>query len=507
MNKNPYWSLLIALLILTMSAAAQDTVLTITNHDYLDSLNSSILNQKRYIQVFLPTGYTPGSTAKYDVLYVLDGGNWNTGLISRIQRFVEGEGNMPPTIIVSVMGIDRNVELTPTHLDSWKGSGGGEKFLGYITKELIPHIDSTCPTNGDNTLWGHSLSGMFAVYAMLNSPASFTSYIATDPSIWWDNCLVAKMAAAKLPAMSGLKATLYVSGREGQMQGMKIDSLETVLKSTAPPGLRWRVVPYKDETHSSVRLKTTYDGLKFTYAGLVSDIQFVPDSGIVLKDSPMKIWYFDDTTRMHYTLNGATPTETSPAVLSEITLNGPATVTFKRFTNRSRYDKTITGVFTPVAAPAPVKIPQTAKPGGFSYAYYEGDWAGWPDLKKLQPVRTGIAGKDFDLDKLPRDNNYALVIDGFIETKEDGYYMFLFDADKDSKLYVAGRQLVQWEGGYNHRTGTYMLPLKKGFYPFKIEYLHKQKDFRLRYTWLTPSQMSTKDPQPIPFVAQYSTGK
>lgn len=497
--------LLIASLTLVNTITAQDTVLTVSYKDHLDSINSHILSQKRYIQVFLPAAYTPGSTDKYDVLYVLDGGNWNTGLITKIQRFVEDQGHMPPTIIVSVMGIDRNVELTPTHLDSWKGSGGGEKFLGYITKELIPHIDSTYPTNGDNTLWGHSLSGMFAIYALLNEPTSFKSYIATDPSIWWDNCLVARIAAAKLPAMSNLNATLYISGRQGsEYHDMRIDTLEKVLKALAPPGLRWAAVPYKDETHSSVRLKTTYDGLKYTYAGMVSNVQFFPDNGILLKDKPISIWYFDDTTRMHYTLDGTTPTEASPEIKREMPLNGPAKLTFKRFTNRSRYDKMVTGDFTLGTAPPPVRLPKTSKPGGFNYAYYEGNWNGWPDIQKLQPVKTGITDKEFDLDKLPRKNNYALVIDGFIEIKEDGYYMFLFDADKDSKLYVAGKQLMQWEGGYSHPTDTYMLPLAKGFYPFKIEYLHKKEDFRLRCSWLTPSIMNTKDPKSIPLDAQYS---
>ena len=496
--------LLIATLTLVNTIKAQDTVLTVTYNDRLDSLNSHILNQKRYIQVFLPAADTPGSADKYDVLYVLDGGNWNTGLINRIQHFVEDQGHMPPTIIVSVMGIDRNVELTPTHLDSWKGSGGGKEFLGYITKELIPHIDSTYPTNGDNTLWGHSLSGMFAVYALLNEPGSFRSYIAADPSIWWDNSLVARIAAQKLPTMTGLKASLFISGREDGLQGMKIDTMETVLKQAAPPGLIWKIVPYKEETHSSIRLKTTYDGLKFTYSGLVSNIQFAPDNGIMLKDSPMHIWYFDDTARMNYTLDGTTPTETSPRVRRDLTLNSPAKVTFKRFTNRSRYDKTVTGDFTLGTAPSPVKLPKTSKPGGFNYSYYEGDWTSWPDIQKLQPVKTGIADKGFDLDKLPRKNNYALVIDGFIEIKEDGYYMFLFDADKDSKLYVAGKQLMQWEGGYSRSTCTYMLPLVKGFYPFKVEYLHKKEDFRLRYSWLTPSIMNTKDPRPIPLDAQYN---
>lgn len=504
MMKN-YWPLLLLTVTLSISANAQDTVQTPKYNGRLDSIQSLILHQKRYIEVFLPPAYKPGSPDKYDVLYVLDGGNWNTGLIRQIQRFVEGESNMPPTIIVSVTGIDRNVELTPTHLDSWKGSGGGEKFLGYITGELIPYINKTYPSNGDNTLWGHSLSGMFAVYAMLNRPEAFKSYIAADPSIWWDSNLVAKMAATRLPNMPGLNATLFFSGRDGETQGMQIDTLETVLKQYAPAGLKWKLMVYYGETHSTVRFKTTYDGLKFTYAGLVHEVQFVPDSGIVLKDKPFNIWYFDDTARLHYTLDGTTPTESSPAAQKEIPITGPGKITFKRFTNRSRHDKIVTGNFALGGAPKPLKtLPKTAKPGGFSYLYYEGDWDSWPDFGNLAPAKTGITSKTFDLDSLPRNNIYALQIDGFVEIKEDGYYLFLLDGDNHTKLYLGGRQLLQWEGNYDRRTYTYLLPLTKGFYPLKIEYLHHNRDFKLRLSYLPPSIMKTKDPVPIPFDVQFS---
>lgn len=43
------------------SAAAQDTVVNVYYRGRLDSLQSSILNQERHIQVFLPPGYKPGS--------------------------------------------------------------------------------------------------------------------------------------------------------------------------------------------------------------------------------------------------------------------------------------------------------------------------------------------------------------------------------------------------------------------------------------------------------------
>ncbi|MDO3627612.1 alpha/beta hydrolase-fold protein [Mucilaginibacter sp. BT774] len=90
---------------------AQDTVLRSPIHGKLDSLHSTVLNQERLFQVFLPYDFKPEENKKYDVLYVLDGGNWNTGLVSQVQRFTQDQGFMPQTIIVSIMGIDRNVEL------------------------------------------------------------------------------------------------------------------------------------------------------------------------------------------------------------------------------------------------------------------------------------------------------------------------------------------------------------------------------------------------------------
>ncbi|MEJ0105118.1 MAG: PA14 domain-containing protein [Bacteroidota bacterium] len=266
-----------------------------------------------------------------------------------------------------------------------------------------------------------------------------------------------------MPALTA-PTTLFISGRQGpDFNGMKIDTMDIVLKKLAPANLNWKIVAYEDETHSSVRLKTTYDGLRFTYAGLTSDIQFHPMNGIVLKDKPIKIWYFDDTTRMHYTLDGTIPTTSSPNVQREVPLTGPATVTYKRFTNRDKYDKTITGSFITGKMPPPILNPKNLKPGGFSYSYYEGDWDKWPDLKNVKPVKTGITDKDFDPDNLGRKNNFALVIDGFLETKEDGYYIFLFEADKNSKLYIGDKLLIQWDGNYTRRTYSYIVPLSKGF--------------------------------------------
>ncbi len=491
--------------IISSNVNAQDTVRRVFDTGKLDSINSDILQEKRLLQVFLPQNYKPGSADKYDVLYVLDGGNWNTGLITKVQQFLEGESYMPPTIIVSILGIDRNKDLTPTVLKDWKTSGGADKFLHFIKDELIPHINKEYPSNGDNTLWGHSLGGLFVINALLNEPKTFKSYIAVDPSLWWDSLYIQKIAPGKLPALAGLNITLFISGREGgEGEGMKIASMDTVLTKFAPAGLTWKHVNYPDETHSSIRFKSIYDGLKFSYGWHNGQIEFHPMNGIVLKDKPLKVWYFGDTAKAYYTLNGSEPTALSEKIQPEINITDAAKITVKQFSNRARYDKIKTGDFKTDKFLGPLSKQKNLLPGGFHYAYYEGKWDSTTNFKSLKPQKEGTISADFDADKLPRKNNFALVIDGQLETKEDGYYIFVLDADKDSKLYLNNQLLIRWKGSYSSRTYSYILPLEKGFYPFRLEYLHKNEDFKLNLTYLTPSALNTKQPVPIPLNLQYS---
>ncbi|MFC0518099.1 alpha/beta hydrolase-fold protein [Mucilaginibacter angelicae] len=500
--------LFITIVSLNDPAKAQGTDVNIREYGLPDSLHSSILDQERQFKVILPPGYKPGSAEKYDVMYVLDGSDWNTGTIAQIQHFVEDQGFMPPTIIVSIIEPDRNADLAPTHLDTWKNSGGADKFLGFLKNELIPYINKQYPSNGDNTLWGHSLSGMFVLYALVTEPTLFKSFIAIDPSAWWDNNYVLKMAAAKLSTLPFQNTTLFIAGRETTLSSMKIDTLETILKNNAPASLKWKLDVYSGETHGSVKFKGTYDGLKFLYDGYIKIMYFDPMHGIVLKDKPFKLFYHEDTAHLHYTIDGSVPTINSAKVQAEITVNGPVKVTYKALTNRSKYNRTATGLFTDEVMPKPLPIaPKNWQSGGFNYAYYEGTWDKWPDLTKLKSTKTGITDNDFDIDKLPRKNHYALVIDGLLESREVGYYIFtLGSGEKGTKLYIDNKLVIAFTGDGDDFGQTCIVPLSKGFYPFRIEYLHQKEDGN-NLDWqqiLTPSIMESQNTILIPVNLEYN---
>ncbi|MFI5138033.1 MAG: alpha/beta hydrolase-fold protein [Sphingobacteriales bacterium] len=472
----------------------------------MDSILSEILNEKRFIRVVLPEKYKAGAKEKYDVLYVLDG-DWNTKTMTDIQRFIEGEAYMPPTIIVGVINVDRDRDLTPTHVADNKTSGGAGKFLGFIKNELIPYVDKNYPTNGDNAIFGHSYGGLFVMYALLNEPQVFKSYIAADPSFWWDKNCMNKVAADKLPGLANLNKTLYISGREGEpYKGMGIVSMDSILKIKAPAGFNWKDQAYPDETHGSVRLKSMYDGLKFTYAGFSGKgPEFHPMNGTLLKDKPVKIWYFNDPSKVRYTTDGTGPSPSSNKMEAELTLTGPAKLSVKQFSNRDRYDKTTIGDFkVGIPLPALSKV-KNIVPGGFHYAYYEGTWDKLPDFTKLKPVQWGATDKNFDINKLPRQDNFALLIDGWMEIKEEGYYVFGLSSDDGSKFYLNDELILNDDGLHgSDAIKSYILPLQKGFYPFRLEYFQKDGGRDLKLVYITPSALSSKNPMPIPLELQYS---
>lgn len=468
-----------------------------------DSIFSTVLKENRIIQVYLPQNYKPDSTSTYDVVYLLDGEK-NIAFLSQIQQFAIQENFLPPFIIVGIFNTDRTRDLTVTSVKSHRRSGGAANFLSFLKTELIPYVSKTYPTKGENILHGHSFGGLFAMYAMFSEPQLFSSYIVADPSFWWDNDYSRNLAAEKLHTLAGLNKTVFITGLEEDMDDMGITVMDSVLKAKAPKDMLFKVVAYDDETHGSVKLKSVYDGLKLIYQGYRTrneSIDFHPMNGLILKDKPYTIYNYRRFPDMRFTIDGTVPVLSSAKLEYENTFTGPINLNMKSISRKGKYDKTAGGKFTLGDAPSQLKKSANLVPGGISYSYYEGQWTRVPDFRKLKPVHTGIADKDFDFSKLPSKTNFACLFEGAIEIKQQGYYTFFLSSDDGSKLFLGNKLLVDNDEVRIQRSSkSYMVPLKAGFYPIRLEYFQKGggADVRLRY--LIPG---SKEPVPIPFKLQY----
>jgi hypothetical protein len=73
-------------------------------------------------------------------------------------------------------------------------SGGADALLAFIVDSLAPEINRRCPeaSKTRRILYGHSLAGLFAAYALLTRPDAFEAFLASSPSLWWDGFAVLK---------------------------------------------------------------------------------------------------------------------------------------------------------------------------------------------------------------------------------------------------------------------------------------------------------------------------
>lgn len=152
------------------------------------------------IFVNLPNDYNPQQKEKYPVVYLLDANLYFDILATAINKYSE-VGLAPSVILVGIgykdfptMDSLRTRDDTyPTAIPEYQMavSGGADKFLSFITNELIPQIDKEYRTDtSKRVLMGHSLGGYFTTYTilqdLLGKSNSFNSYVAASPSIHYN---------------------------------------------------------------------------------------------------------------------------------------------------------------------------------------------------------------------------------------------------------------------------------------------------------------------------------
>lgn len=75
--------------------------------------------------------------------------------------------------------------------------GGGADFLDFLLQTLRPQLQQRLPLAPTRqALAGHSLGGLFTLYALRSRPDAFQTFIASSPSVWWGNRYLEAMASA-----------------------------------------------------------------------------------------------------------------------------------------------------------------------------------------------------------------------------------------------------------------------------------------------------------------------
>jgi len=260
----------------------------------IDSLYSPTLHETRALWIYTPYGGTGAvySAQRYPVVYLLDGDAHFYSVVGMIQQLSQVNGNTicPEMIVVGIPNTDRTRDLTPTHVSAApnvdsafvRTSGGGEKFTEFIGKEVIPYIDSHYPTAPYRMLIGHSLGGLMVVNTLFHHPGMFNSYIAIDPSLWWDDHRLLNEAVHDLAVNSFDGKALFLGVANTMPESLdtatvRMDTSNSTnhirsilrfadaLKKGPARGLEWNWKYYGTDNHGSVPLIVEYDALRFFF--------------------------------------------------------------------------------------------------------------------------------------------------------------------------------------------------------------------------------------------------
>lgn len=220
-------------------------------------LQSVVLGEERRINVYRPPGHS-ASDAALPVLYMLDGGIAEDFLhIAGLIQVSVGNGTMRPFLLVGVENTERRRDMTgptddPEDRKIAPRVGGSAAFRRFLSAELKPEINARFNVTGESALVGESLAGSFVVETLLLEPRLFDTYIAFDPSLWWnrEHLLRVGLEQASPAALDG--RTVFI-GTSGQAQ--LADAGRRLCASLALPAIPRFTVKceaFPQETHATL---------------------------------------------------------------------------------------------------------------------------------------------------------------------------------------------------------------------------------------------------------------
>jgi predicted alpha/beta superfamily hydrolase len=241
------------------------------------TLTSAIVGQEYEISVWLPPSYATTASQKYPTVYLLDG-NMYFGIAANMGFPLTWFEEVREAIVVGIGVPMRSFEdwithrfrdFTPAPAPDSPGSGGAAKFLDFLETELIPFIDANYRTStpANRNIFGHSLGGLFGIYALLQKPGLFRGVIAASPSLQWANNAIFQTEAEVAENNTALPAKLYMSmgSLEGDMQD-SMQQLADVLASRSYADLRVQTDILENATHGSGIAHAYVNGMKSIFS-------------------------------------------------------------------------------------------------------------------------------------------------------------------------------------------------------------------------------------------------
>ena len=253
-------------------------------------MTSKVNGQDYRIMVAVPVNYD--ARKAYPALYVLEANVYFATAADAMTRQSQFRNTTPALVIgvgypsddPAVTTTRRWADLTPTvssNSDEKRKTGGGDEFLRVLNEEIKPFVAARFKIDASRqALWGHSIGGLMVLRALLRGTDSFSAYLISSPSIWWEEQVVLRDEApfaAKMSKPGSPIRVLVVSAGDEQYRGddaklladaakfRMVDNASELAERLSKMGPRLTVSRYvlEGETHISVSHAALTRSLRF----------------------------------------------------------------------------------------------------------------------------------------------------------------------------------------------------------------------------------------------------
>lgn len=233
-------------------------------------IESTILQEARALNIYLPLDYSTDSLSSYPVVYLLDG--------SKDEDFIHVAGivqfgsfpwiNMlPNSIVVGIGNVDRKRDFTyPSNnkqdQKEFPTSGKSALFIQFLQEEVQPFIEASFRTKNEKTVIGQSLGGLLITEILFKKPDLFDNYIIVSPSLWWDNENL--LDYEPMPYTSS-KSIYIAVGKEGKVMERTAHDLYTKLTKIQEGNTKLYFEFMEDKSHGDALHEAVYNAFEVIF--------------------------------------------------------------------------------------------------------------------------------------------------------------------------------------------------------------------------------------------------
>lgn len=259
------------------SAYAENVSLTIPGSETI-KLHSKQTKQDHELIIILPSSYESAPKRHYPTLYYLDA-YWDFALVYSLYEQLRLDNLVPELILVGLSYPGSNEDYIRRRLSDFTpmkdpvapGSGNANAFLSYLKHNVIKKIEAEYRADPkDRALAGHSLGGLFTLYAMYKEPEFFERYLAMSPTVIAGNHYVAKLDAQYKKKRKDLPARLFLAYGENEDPAYRgaIADYEKALSSRNYNALNYKHQVLPGMRHTSARAYGYLVGLPWLYSDI-----------------------------------------------------------------------------------------------------------------------------------------------------------------------------------------------------------------------------------------------